>query len=246
MRYARLVDRPSTYVKGATDGQKHRVPCIACSNVTLHTVQGSITENEPAIAVDTGEDLGTFDTDYELVQCDGCESVSFRTFWTTSNEDPEYAAVPDDRARYFPPRLEGRRRLAGVKLPPNIKLIYEETHASLCAGSAILTGIGMRAIVEGLCRKKGARTGSLEQKIDKLVTLAVLSRDAAKALHRLRDLGNLAAHEVKALNSTTLNVAMNVVEQLLTQVYYTEGEEVKKHLPRKRKMRPKPKAPPKS
>lgn len=246
MRYALRVDRPSTYVKGATDGHKHRVPCVACTNVTLHTVVGSIAESQPAIAMDTGKELGTFDTDYELVQCDGCESVSFRTFWATSNEDPEYAAVPDDRARYFPPRLEGRRRLTGVKLPPNIKLIYEETHSSLCAGSAILAGIGMRAIVEGLCRKNGATTGNLEQKIDKLVTLAVLSREASKALHRLRDLGNLAAHEVKPLNSTTLNVAMNVVEQLLRQVYYTEGDEVKKHLPRKKNKRPRPKALPKT
>ena len=215
------------------------MPCVACANVTLHTVVGSVAENAPAIAVDTGEELGSFDTDYELVQCDGCESVSFRTFWCTSNEDPDYYTLPDDRARYFPPRLQGRRPLTGVKLPPNIKLIYAETHASLSAGSAILAGIGMRAIVESLCRKKGARTGNLEQKIDKLVTLAVLSRDAAKALHRLRDLGNLAAHEVKPLNSTTLHVAMNVVEQLLTHVYYTEGEEVKKHLPRKRKKRAK-------
>jgi hypothetical protein len=67
----------------------------------------------------------------------------------------------------------------------------------------------------------------------------VLSKNDAKALHRLRDLGNDAAHKAKPLGATSLGVAMNVAEHLLRQVYYVDGAVVRKHLPRKRWPKPK-------
>lgn len=114
-----------------------------------------------------------------------------------------------------------------------------QTYWALCDGSEILAGIGIRAILETVCRKKGAKAGKLVHKIDKLVELGVLSKNDAKALHRLRDLGNEAAHNVKSIGSARLGVAMNVVEHLLRQVYYVDGAVVRKHLPRKRWPKPK-------
>jgi hypothetical protein len=125
---------------------------------------------------DNGIEIGTVDTDHELVQCDGCQSISYREFWCTSNEDPDYIPVSPERQRLFPPRLQGRRRIA-FKLPDEIEAIYAETYRALCDGSPILAGIGIRAIVEAACRKKGAKTGNLENKIDKLVA----SRGALQA-----------------------------------------------------------------
>lgn len=151
--------------------------------------------------------------------------------WCPSNQDPTY--VDSERHLLFPPRLEGRRRL-DLSLPPEVEAIYTETYWALCGDSPILAGIGIRAIVEIVCRKKGARKGSLERKIDRLVDLGVLSKNDAKALHRLRDLGNYAAHEVKAPTDESLDIAMNVAEHLLRQIFYLDGVSVRKHLPRKR------------
>jgi len=143
--YPRLVDKPNTLAKGTCDGRKRRIPCIFCDNVTLHTVQASVTDNEHV--TDNGIEIGTVDTDHELVQCDGCQSISYREFWCTSNEDPDYIPVSPERQRLFPPRLQGRRRIA-FKLPDEIEAIYAETYRALCDGSPILAGIGIRAIVE--------------------------------------------------------------------------------------------------
>ncbi|HEY1691713.1 MAG TPA: DUF4145 domain-containing protein [Polyangiaceae bacterium] len=225
------MDTPNTFTKGTSDGQKRRLQCIACTNITQHTVQASVTDTEHVM--EKGLEIGSVNTDHELVQCDGCQSISYRDSWCTSNEDPDYYELPPERQRLFPPRLEGRRRLM-FDLPDDIEAIYTETYWALCAGSPILAGIGIRAILETVCRKKGAKTGKLVKRIEKLVDLGVLSKNDAKALHRLRDLGNEAAHRVKQLDSASLGVAMNVVEHLLRQVYYVDGAVVRRHLPRKR------------
>lgn len=225
------MDKPNTYAKGTCDGRKHRLQCISCHNATLHTVQASVTDTEHVM--ENGVEIGSVDTDHELVQCDGCQNISYREFWCSSNEDPEYIELGPERQRLFPPRLEGRRRIM-FKLPDEIEAIYTETYWALCDGSQILAGIGIRAILETVCRKNGAKTRKLVNKIEKLVELGVLSKNDAKALHRLRDLGNEAAHKVKPLSSASLGVAMNVVEHLLRQIYYVDGAVVRKHLPRKR------------
>jgi hypothetical protein len=236
--YARSVEKPNTFKAGTRDGQSRRTACNFCGgNVTQHTVRASVTETEYV----EGGTVGTVETDYEVVQCDACQTFSFREFWCTSNQDPDYHEFGPEHTRVFPPRLEGRPPLTRVELPSNIDAIYRETHWALCSGSVILAGIGMRAIVEAVCAKKRARGKDLEKRIDNLVELGVLSKNDAKVLHRLRDLGNQAAHDVKPLDSNRLKVAMDVVEQLLKQLFYVDDASVRKHLPRKRK---KPKAKP--
>ncbi len=230
--YPDCVEKPNTYQVGTRDGQSRRVVCTFCGgNITLHTVRASVTDTEYV----EGGRVGTVDNDYEIVQCNGCQNFSFRECWWTSNEDPDYIELPPERTRVFPPRLEGRPPLIRVKLPENIDSIDRETHWALCSGSEILAAIGMRAIVEAVCAKKKARGRDLEKRIDNLAELGVLSKNDAKVLHRLRDLGNEAAHKVKPLDSTRLGVAMDVVEQLLKQLFYVDDATVRKHLPRKRK-----------
>jgi hypothetical protein len=59
----------------------------------------------------------------------------------------------------------------------------------------------------------------LEQKIDSLVTKGVLTQTAAEILHSTRILGNKSAHDVEPQSEETLLLAMDIVENLLTNVY---------------------------
>jgi hypothetical protein len=59
----------------------------------------------------------------------------------------------------------------------------------------------------------------LEAKIDSLVNLGVLTSEGAIILHKVRTLGNNAAHEVKPHTSEQLNLALDVAEHLLKGVY---------------------------
>jgi hypothetical protein len=94
---------------------------------------------------------------------------------------------------------------------------------------AVLTGIGIRAIVETVCNEKEAPGGNLARMIGGLATLNLITQTEAKILHDLRFMGNEAAHKVKTHTQEELNLAFDVVEHLLKTVYLLP--EQTKHLP---------------
>jgi hypothetical protein len=104
-------------------------------------------------------------------------------------------------------------------LPTRIYQIYIETHNALCGDQPILAGIGIRAILDAVCKHKLAAGRSLELQIDDLVTKGLIASDSADFLHRIRYLGNKAAHEVEAHSMQELGAAMDIVEQLLQNVF---------------------------
>jgi hypothetical protein len=82
-----------------------------------------------------------------------------------------------------------------------------------------LTGVGLRALVELVCKAKNATGGDLYKKIDDLVTKQVLTPAGAKTLHKIRTLGNAAAHEAKPHSERQLGLALEIVDQVLREVY---------------------------
>lgn len=56
-------------------------------------------------------------------------------------------------------------------------------------------------------------------KIDYLVKQGVLTTEGATILHKIRTLGNNAAHEVKPHDYVELGLALDVIDHLLQGVY---------------------------
>ena len=83
----------------------------------------------------------------------------------------------------------------------------------------VLSGIGIRALIETTTKERNANGKDLMEKINDLVTQGVLTKDGADILHKLRVLGNKAAHEVKPHSTDQLDLAMDVIEHLLKGVY---------------------------
>lgn len=159
---------------------------------------------------------------YQIVQCQGCEKISFREgFYDDENFEAEtWSAGADFTVVVHPHRIAGRKSLPKAYLLPGIvSKIYEETQSALCSSQPVLAGIGIRALIECLCKEKNAAGSNLEKKIDNLVTIGVLTAVAADILHRLRILGNESAHEIKEHDETTLYTAMDIVETVLSNVY---------------------------
>ena len=77
----------------------------------------------------------------------------------------------------------------------------------------------MSALQEAVCKETKATGRDLLQKIDRLVTASVLTPARTVILHKIRTLGNKAAHEVKPHSDRQLGLAMNIVEHLLKDVY---------------------------
>jgi hypothetical protein len=199
-----------------TKNETRKIVCNRCDNRTNHIVCGSV-------KVDWGdEDVQGTDI-YEIVRCSGCDSISFRVA-STCSEDFEYeegegVSYPVTE-KIYPSRLMGRTALKELYLlPDKVRSIYRETHAALCTKLKILAGVGIRALIESVCSEKNSKAVTLEKKIDDLVVKEVLTKGNAAVLHKTRLLGNKAVHEITPLTDDELDVAFDIVENLLETVY---------------------------
>jgi hypothetical protein len=209
-----VIEVPEVTKPYDSTGEQLRVPCPACRIETKHLVIKAVDIQ------DSDEEHGvSWATSHQLVQCQGCETVSYRSVSSNSEETDQETGQPYESIDYYPSRHRERRPLDDIELvPKQLRRIYEETVQALNRNQPILCGIGVRAVVETVAKDQKA-TGTLSKQIDNLVSLGVLAKEGAAILHKLRVLGNKAAHEVKAHSPKELKLAVDVIDHLLDAVY---------------------------
>lgn len=198
-------------------GEEHFLPCTTCAGKPAHKVLASVDENDH-------DEYMSWYVHYQVVQCCGCKTVSFRRASSNSEDivqvgDHDWESAVQESV--YPSRITGRQGLGDEVsyLPATVRRIYEETQAALMNESPVLSGIGLRALLETVCKEKNAAGNDLLKKIDDLVTVHVLTPAGAAILHKIRTLGNAAAHEAKPHSDKQLGLAMDIVEHLLRDVY---------------------------
>ena len=202
-----------------TQGTVVSVPCSQCSGRTSHEVVLSVDQTGEFAKIDYH-----WITHFQIVRCCGCRLLSFREASSNSHAynkiaDCEWEFHVDERL--YPSRLEGLKDLGAEAryLPVETKRVYEETIKALNNNSPVLAGIGLRALVETVCKERKAKGPNLQAKIDNLATQNVLTPAGAIILHKIRTLGNAAAHEVKPHSESQLALGMGIVEHMLRAVY---------------------------
>lgn len=193
--------------------------CGECKRSTKHLVLASVTvDGEDWF----GKHSVQYWSEYQVIMCKGCEITGFRS---SSSNSEDWDFVDHENVEYnetvnLYPARDGRSLLKDAYLLPGaVQRIYDETVKAINNSQPVLVGIGLRAIVETVCKDKSSLGSNLVQRIDGLVSQGVLSPEGAKILHKIRTLGNDAAHEVKPHNEDQLSVALDVCEHLLQDVY---------------------------
>ncbi|MDE2019262.1 MAG: DUF4145 domain-containing protein [Patescibacteria group bacterium] len=201
-----------------TKDKNFKLPCGNCDSRTNHKVLSSV---EYDWYIDGPEISGN--DSFEIIVCLGCDALSFRHVSSDSDsvDMDEYGNLNAiEREILYPSRITGRRQIENTHLLPlNIRKIYEETHGALCSRFAILAGIGIRTLAESICKEKDTVGINLEKKIDDLVIKGILTRNNAEVLHKTRLLGNRSAHEFVEPKEQELDIAMDIIENLLENVY---------------------------
>jgi len=220
-------------ISGQTEGEEIDIPCGDCLNTTSHIVLKALVLEQ----VNGYHPEEEYTLEYQIVRCQGCKKISFRkNHWRYMDR---YLVGPDEweinnYEELYPPRTINRKLLKDTpdcRLPPKIRAIYEETHSALCNNNPILAGVGIRAIVETVCKDLNAQGKNLKEKIDDLVTKDLLTKTDVDFLHGTRLVGNEAAHEVEPLPDIILDTAMKVVEHLLEGKYFV-SKMADKYLPK--------------
>jgi hypothetical protein len=215
-------------------GKEVRAKCRECGRENTHTIIASaefVSEDRPS------PDFSIqFWDEYQAIECKGCQTVSFRhcsrDTERTANDPYTGEESLVDSIEIYPKAETGRQPLHhSDMLPFQVQAIYKETLAALEHESRVLAGIGIRALVETMCRDREASGNSLEAQIDALVAQRVIAGNEAETLHSLRIMGNQAAHEVIPHPADDLHVAMDVIEHALQGIYILPAQAAR--LPRR-------------
>lgn len=193
--------------------------CASCDRETWHVALYSHVESEYEYRMDTI---------YQIVQCCGCHTVSFRRvvrdYESAYPIDDNRWNVPEDIS-CFPSILRGHHELEDVlDLPDTVRDIYTQSIQAIKDNSNILAGIGLRATIEAICNDRSITGKTLEKRIDSLAKGGLISQKDSERLHAIRFLGNDAAHEIKKADARNLLIALRIIEHLLVNIYILDGE----------------------
>ncbi|MCO5936916.1 DUF4145 domain-containing protein [Mucilaginibacter sp. RB4R14] len=169
---------------------------------------------------------------YAIVQCDGCEAVSYRT--TTEDyemmyyDQQENDHFPTTTIVYYPQTLDfHRNELETALLPDKIRIVYEDTLRAFTAKSHLLTAIGFRTIIEAICIDQGIKVKEMEDlkpQIDKMVIKKLITPREAARLHTIRFSGNDSAHDMIVPKEADLYIVLNIVDHLLNNLYIIDQQ----------------------
>jgi len=233
-----------------TKGKVFKVNCRKCKQKTNHLVLMSADENGFA---GTEDDEFHWTFNYQIIQCQGCETVAFREECFDSDmhfreEAPHETTYPD----YSPEALEYR---FFNNTPKRINDLYRETIVCYNNDSLTLCAAGIRVLVEIICLEnqiiegdvyakdqngdyikdtngnmlKNGRKNTLEGKISGLSEKGILREKDAMILHEHRAIGNEALHRMVIHSKDELKIAINIIKSMLISIYETpcEGETLK-------------------
>ena len=202
------------------EGQQ-KYPCKKCSLETKHKVVACFTENG-------SQDCGgghsvDWTVDNQTIQCQGCEEVSFRVCSTNSEDydhDDETGQLYYNKTiTYYPGRALGSKVIDHWLLPWGIGQIYKEARTAVENELFIIGGIAIRTLLESVCSDVKAKGRKLELQIDDLHARSLVTKEGVETLHKIRILGNRAAHKAQAHSKDQLLLALEVIEHILIGTY---------------------------
>lgn len=197
-----------------------RSPCSRCRRPTFHEIKCMHTE-------DGGEEYNCA-IYYMVIQCRGCEKTSFRyVFRDFENAFPnsqEEWDIPESIETY-PKFIKDHHELNGARYVPDmVREVYDESLTAIKEGARILAGLGLRGTIEAICNDREVSGKSLEVRISRLASQGFISQKDAERLHAIRFLGNDAAHDIKKPTDRQIDIALRIIEHLITTVYILDAE----------------------
>lgn len=211
-------------------GKVVELPCPTCFRQTQHVVLQSIDKNGGEYdSPEMRYGVEWFDH-FQIVECQGCETTSFRHTHWFSEDDRVYERLYPQRS----PNSISAKDLWNV--PDTLRRLYRETIDAFNFEASTLCAAGLRAIVEGICAEHGVSKGSiectardgstksresrsLEGKISGLAEKHILTKQNAAILHEHRFLGNDAVHELAQPSRSELSLAIQIIEHTLESLY---------------------------
>jgi|GEM_PF-762055 hypothetical protein len=208
--------------------------CPDCDRETAHKTMAGVILNY----ADDENDMESFyvTENHQIIKCNGCHLIRYKEEYYDSEcyspDKPEISIYPVKR-----------KALDQFDIPEFLRKIYIETNSALASELAILAGIGLRSMVEAICKdliekqeqetgetiqvsvdkqsttKKSIQEVSLKRKIEYFKEIRIFNENFEQILQIIREIGNDATHETKALPLRHLKSAMQIIEHFIRHHY---------------------------
>lgn len=199
--------------KGVTETEK--VYCRSCRQVTNHNVL-----LQTKVKGGSEETEIFWEYTYKTVQCLGCETVCLLEEYLCSEDIDPLTGQPEPQVKIYPESFLNKEELPEVYfLPEKIRKAYQETITAFNQKLSILTGIGLRTIIEAICKNNKATQHGLKDKINALVEKGLMTKREAELLHLNRYIGNAATHDITEPPREELKTGLDIVEAILQNAY---------------------------
>jgi hypothetical protein len=154
--------------------------------------------------------------EFSIIECMGCNAVSFlQTVKLSKKSKAMHFNYPDDSDAFYNFLSEEHTKF----FPKKIRNFYEEVVSAFETDSAVLLGVGLRVLVEAICVHQGIPGNNLLKKIEALHREGFISKSELPILDKLRIIGNDSAHKMKSLPMNKLELAVGIVNHILTSIY---------------------------
>ncbi|RBP95385.1 uncharacterized protein DUF4145 [Cytobacillus firmus] len=215
---------------------ENKVFCRTCGKKTNHLIT---TCHYESIKI---SNVHEFLITHAILKCAGCDTITYADIHHDPHVD-EQGNQKDLRIIIFPeePKVSMRVTTKGdiiysSEIPKNISEIYKQLVASYNRKHNLLCAIGLRTLIEAICNElkiiKGfkydenknpltqeGKKESIEGKINGLYEKEYIIWYQTLILQRIREIGNAATHELVEPTSEELYSAIEVVENLLENIY---------------------------
>ncbi len=215
------------------DNVSESIECHCCNLETNHKVLSSAKFSASFFSDDEYDNSIHGATCIEIIQCQGCMTPSTR-FSSWDSEAVDYhsnGADPIISYDFYPKRNQLVAFDKAYQLPTALEDLYLETVNAINNGSLIIAGIGIRGIIETVCKEENIEGKNLELKINGLFAAGKISNDSKDILHSLRMVYNKSAHESFKPSKEQLYISLEIMELLLKQLYI-HSHLAKKHFPK--------------
>ena len=153
-------------------------------------------------------------------QCAGCDAYNYAVAFCGEDDWDPITGEVHTHWKTYPTSAGERTSIEGVyHFPIKVAGIYLEIISAINSQLLILSAIGLRTLIEAICKDQGMVGNNLVQLIDGLAQNGILAKRHADILHSHRFLGNVAAHELKKAKPTEILAALEISENMLKTLY---------------------------
>lgn len=198
-----------------------KVMCKVCQQETWHSILNQI-ENKWD---DDKQGMWEIITFYTL-QCLGCDNVCLLISTLFSEDIDPRTGIPEPQIAIHPSPYKSARDVISKlsHVPRDVQSIYEEAIKAFNSGMMILAAIGIRTTIEAIAIEQKIIVRGIESKINKMTDQKIITSDGAKLLLLVKDIGNLATHEIKKHHRDDLALCIDIIEDVIRSLYILPKE----------------------